>query len=605
MIKAFLRAAQEGRPVYLHTVRTAFQSAPGACSVPLRLSLTEENQFYETRLLLPPPAGPEETAFLRRYVLARIYNILSTFGGRTLTLYLDPGPTFLPEVFRDLSAAFCIGLPRVERTGYGKCINVADRMNQALGCGSFSFRFAALSEYAPLPPAPERPARDVPGAFRHAVSAVSGRILCGIDVGGTDIKACLSADGSLVRFKEYDWNPAGFSSAQRTIAPILLLTRFLRDDYALTLREQEGPDETGRVAALRAETDEALRREAPDVAMLFCCEKIEALLGDERVNLLDGIGLSYPDVVVKNLLVGGETPKTAGLRANPSIDYESEFAKLTGLCERLSSLCREGGKVRCVNDGPMAAYTAAVELAEEAPAQIRGGVFAHTLGTELGTGWIDENGEIPEIPLEVYNEIIDLGSDPEGRYPAEDVRSTRNLNTDLPGTLQKYVGQNGVFRLAAKYLPDACPALYASLFEKGFLLREGDAIRVPAAPQDMRKPLLAFLMDLTSEPDCPEAVRQIFRDVGEFLAAAILETQELLHPKTSERMLFGRMVKHPACFALLQEGARSVTDRISLTAADDTLARTPLMRDLAADPVYTVAQFAQAVGAVYFATGLF
>ena len=53
------------------------------------------------------------------------------------------------------------------------------------------------------------------------------------------------------------------------------------------------------------------------------------------MNLLDGVGLSYPDVVIKDKIVGGETSKTAGLRANPDIDYEQEFAKLTALCGML------------------------------------------------------------------------------------------------------------------------------------------------------------------------------------------------------------------------------------------------------------------------------
>ena len=35
--------------------------------------------------------------------------------------------------------------------------------------------------------------------------------------------------------------------------------------------------------------------------------------------------------------------------------------------------------------------------------------------------------------------------------------------------------------------------------------------------------------------------------------------------------------------------------------ADEGLANTDLMKQLAAHPVYTVAQFAQAVGAVYYA----
>jgi hypothetical protein len=37
-----------------------------------------------------------------------------------------------------------------------------------------------------------------------------------------------------------------------------------------------------------------------------------------------------------------------------------------------------------------------------------------------------------------------------------------------------------------------------------------------------------------------------------------------------------------------------------MKAADDTIAFTPLMLDLKSDPVHTVAQFGQAIGAVYF-----
>ena len=87
------------------------------------------------------------------------------------------------------------------------------------------------------------------------------------------------------------------------------------------------------------------------------------------------------------------------------------------------------------NDGPMAAFTAAVEQAA-AGADVSRGFFAHTLGTELGTGWVRPDGSIPEIPLEVYNFIIDLGSFPQKQYDANDVRSINNFNTLLPGTLQ-------------------------------------------------------------------------------------------------------------------------------------------------------------------------
>ena len=48
------------------------------------------------------------------------------------------------------------------------------------------------------------------------------------------------------------------------------------------------------------------------------------------------------------------------------------------------------------------------------------------------------DGSIPEIPLEVYNFIIDLGSFEQKKYDANDVRSINNFNTGLAGTLHKY-----------------------------------------------------------------------------------------------------------------------------------------------------------------------
>ena len=91
------------------------------------------------------------------------------------------------------------------------------------------------------------------------------------------------------------------------------------------------------------------------------------------------------------------------------------------------------------------------------------GVFAHTLGTELGTGWVTETGAIPDIPLEVYNFIIDLGCWPERAFEPDDLRSVNNFNTGLPGTLQKYCSQSGVFRLALKRFSSERPDLLREL----------------------------------------------------------------------------------------------------------------------------------------------
>ena len=56
-----------------------------------------------------------------------------------------------------------------------------------------------------------------------------------------------------------------------------------------------------------------------------------------------------------------------------------------------------------------------------------------------------------------------------------------------------------------------------------------------------------------------------------------------------------------AMFELMCEGAKRIVPDIELAVADEGLANTGLMKQLAAQPDYTVAQFAQAVGAVYYA----
>jgi hypothetical protein len=248
----------------------------------------------------------------------------------------------------------------------------------------------------------------------------------------------------------------------------------------------------------------------------------------------------------------------------------------------------------------MAGFTAAVELGVTDPAAIADGVFAHTLGTELGTGWVTETGTIPDIPLEIYNCIIDLGSYPERQCAPDDVRSVNNFNTRLAGTLQKYTSQSGVFRLAAKYLPDQDPALFAELVERGLLTVASDGLFVPTEPRDMRKPLLEFLMSAAERGGHP-AVDRIFREIGEFMAVAWLESKWLLDPAVDARILFGRLVKRRACFDLMVEGARAIAPALVLEVADDEMANTDLMRQLRDSEVYTVAQFAQAIGAVHYA----
>jgi len=232
-------------------------------------------------------------------------------------------------------------------------------------------------------------------------------------------------------------------------------------------------------------------------------------------------------------------------------------------------------------------------------ADVSRGFFAHTLGTELGTGWVRPDGSIPEIPLEVYNFMIDLGCFPQKQYDANDVRSINNFNTLLPGTLQKYTCQSGVFRLAVRNLPQLDPAVYEEALEKNLFQWQGEKLVVPTEPKDMRKPCLEFFMAKAADPAHP-ACAEIFREIGEYLAVTWSETDYILRPETADRTLFGRLVKNPVCFQLMCEGAARRVPELRQYAADGSLANTELMQQLDCHPDYTVAQFAQAIGAIFY-----
>ena len=582
MIQDFLSKAKRGEPVYITDVRDAFEHEQATVECVTSLTCGGDHRFT---IRLPNAQNAEEEAFVREYFYACVYNLISTLGGKSMSLYTQNEAA--RALCKTLTSVFQVSSPKAERDGYGKCLNVTDRVNASLGYAPFSFRICDTMPDMEIPPL--RPVQAVK-AFRCAVKNAGSATLCGVDIGGTDIKVVGIQDGKLKVVKEYDWFPASFATAEQIIEPILLLVRVVAASLGMPA---DVPPDTGKVC------EAMLSRRASDAQMLEMVSYIEQNFGSAS---FDGIGVCFPDVVVNDMIVGGETHKTSGMRKH-SDDYDTEFAKLAQLkTQLLQRYCRPGGVIHMSNDGSLAAYTAAVELAHSEMADtVPDGVFAHTLGTELGTGWIDESGEIPQIPLEVYNCIIDLGNYPAREFDMLDARSVRNFNTGLPGTLQKYASQSGAYRLALRYFQKDAPKLYKELFSEGFLEDRDGGVYVVSSPKDMRKPLLEHLMTLCDAGN-PQA-KHIFTRIGEYMAVTWRVTEDMLAPRTKARILFGRFIKRERCFARIQEGAAAKYG-VSLTAANDELAYTPIMRELEADPDHTVAQFAQAVGAAYFAASV-
>ncbi|MBR4551731.1 MAG: ROK family protein, partial [Oscillospiraceae bacterium] len=440
MLSDLICAAAQGETLWVPELRAAFASDPDNSKLILRLRLIH-GEVRDYPLCLPRWSTSKEQHFVAEFLYANIYNLLSVCSGRELCLYFDPEDKALMSLVQTLEDVFQIHRPN--RCSYGKVINIADRLCAAEGYAPFRFSVAALQDYGPARQEPNE-ATDAPLAVRlqHLCCAAESPVLCGIDIGGTDIKLCLSVNGRLICTGEYDWNPAASATADGILLPIAEQVSLLRTKAAQTLGLSEPP-------------------------------------------LLDAVGVSFPDIVLGDRILGGETPKTDGLRRNPALDYEQEFRKLSGLKELLLQQCRSGASVHIINDGHMAAFTAAMELsAEETPTVLQGGLIAHTLGTDLGTGWLQCDGSIPPFPLELYDLILDVGNLPASSVPPEDLRSIRNENSGLPGA-RRYLGQSAAFRVAQELDP--------ALLQE-FTMEEGGRLQIRTKPEDFRKPCLEHLM---------------------------------------------------------------------------------------------------------------
>ena len=563
MISTFLNRAKSGEPVWIGEIREAFSALPDNRKIILRL--TDLNRaVHDREIRIPKWKSAEERNFLKEYLAAIVFNFLSCIGGIELRLYLPENDKELEKLIAELSTLF--QLDREKRSGYGKVISICDRMSCADGGGKFRFAVDSLKNYAALPAEQPKRIEQLGNSLRERSKMAECGLRCGLDVGGTDIKAAASLEGKLLFVHEFDWDPASYQTAEEILEPILLLARLLR---------LEANNSGEKPLPLKLDLKQ-LRRwvaEGEKTAQALRC--------------FDSIGLSFPDVVVHDRILGGETPKTRGLRNNPDVQYEREFGKLSSLQERLMALCLPDGNVKIANDGNVAAYTAAVEMACGGDS-IENGVFAHSLGTDLGTGWLMEDGTLPAMPLELYDFLLDLGSYPQRAFEPEDVRSVRNENSSLPDA-RKYLGQSAAFRLAMERNP--------KLLEADLVNTDG-RLEIRREPEDRRKACLEHLM-LEAERGNAEA-RAVFLDIGRHLGRIGREIDWLLSPKTQERYLYGRFVKHATCFALMQEGCAAVMPALKLIAANEELAFSPLMRALAERQDSTVAQFGQAIGAIYF-----
>ena len=612
VVAALLTKAKLGNPVFITDVRDTFETLTKETRQNLffLLDLPGKDKKRLFKIYIPTLLylNSEQVEFVSSYIQAEIYNILSTLGGLNMVIYLDTKKKDLVQFIKNLNETFEVEKPRSGRLGYGRSVNVIERIrsflepeNHLKTLDKFSFNIEDIS-LLPEITEPKNVRQNAIVGFEKAANNISGKVICGVDIGGTNNKVVLVNKGRICCFKEYSWFPAKFKIPTEQINPIYLLVKLVIVKVSL---DENNTLATEKKTKLLKNLDRVLKREATYTFIKEVVEEVESALNGNLIEI-DAIGVSFPDVVIKDKIVGGEVSKMRGMRENPDINYEHEFISITNLDIHLKQLCKKDGIVKIINDGSMAAFTAAVELSsgKHSSEIVKNGIFAHTLGTELGTGWVTRSGVIPEIPLEVYSIIIDLGSFIEREYHCDDLRSINNFNTNLPGTLQKYTSQSGVFRLALKYFPKERPDLYQELFDKGFIEEKTEngtsMVIVPTEPVDMRKGFMGHMMQLLDRED-NETASKVFSEIGYFLAITWLETERLLKPDAKSRQLFGGLLTNKKCYQLIQDGAHSLIKDLHFDIANEKMANTSLMKQLENHPGYTVGQFALAIGAVYYA----
>jgi hypothetical protein len=401
---------------------------------------------------------------------------------------------------------------------------------------------------------------------------MEGKCFCSLDVGGNSIKGAVVSGGGIGVTKEYQWYPAGLKTAEEMNGPQLLMLRFLS---GYTGAAESGMDlESGIIR-------EALNRNASYNAVLAAAEYLEGM-GISPYKRFDAVVIGFPDIVVNNKIAGGESFKHRGMKMNVAVEYEREFFKTSELDNMARVYAKEGAPVIVLNDTNTASYVLSVEQASlEETILDENGIFINTIGTEMGTGLISREGTIHYIPLECYQHVIDLGNTGYEQYPLNDVRSTRNMNTGIPGTVQKNITQMGLFRMAVSAFAENDTETLDFLLEQKLIQydREKDLIEIVTEPVDSRDRLTRLLTD-TMLAGKNAVVEGIIGAMGKGMGI-LIDQDRLIFPEIKpQRLVSGGIMASDLVFRLFRDALRKHNPGYDVIRLDEQTVHNPLLKKI-------------------------
>jgi hypothetical protein len=136
VIQQFLKEAKSGRSVYITDLHHYFskldKEKTDLLAIVVELLDGTGYQRFDMKLPQLDKLNSEELAFIQSYIHAEIYNIISALGGRCITFYFDHRRLILANMIQKIPEVFGMDRKRSDRSGYGRALNVTERMIDAL-----------------------------------------------------------------------------------------------------------------------------------------------------------------------------------------------------------------------------------------------------------------------------------------------------------------------------------------------------------------------------------------------------------------------------------------------------------------------------------------
>jgi hypothetical protein len=524
----------------------------------------------QKRILNIPVAKGESPDVVLEYLKASIFNVFVVTGPAAIQIY---GPAELAAPITAVREAL-LNTPK----GYSVVLDVLKSLHNIPAAQTYPIEVLIGQPVPAVPPVEPVVAGEALRAKLASIQSIQG-LAVGFDVGGTDAKIVIMDETSTqpILTKVYEWEtkPADLTDASEFPQVFVKLIEFAV--AAASVLKSPGND------GLKGKAQQLLKN--PEAKLAELNAFIEEAKKTVTVQAPASVGISFPDVIANNEVLGGMTSKTAALRkkydpqGRDSAGYRQEFnAYIKPLAARVSEGLQSTFGLKApvptgiTNDGNVGSLWAAALLQQ-------GSIFNIAGGTSLGGGYVAANGSFPTRLYELGYLVAFIGD-----------TGHKHRTYDIFGTGQQLFSQDAVFELA---------------IQKGLVI---EGVPLTQYPKNKEAETLRKIQAMYDEAGTPEPertkIREIFETIGEYLAIIVATSGGgKLADEFLKLILFGRPVSGTTG-QIVMDRARAVLATFPEYASLDLKRASEVAREasLPADIIAGADKLAQAIGTIYVGT---